>query len=291
MTFGKSSDKMKFINIHIPKCAGTTFTSILRANFKESFLDGRSVLSDRTFKYSASQVSEILSQFPNCQCLSDHKLSLRLPWDSQNLKVIAFVRNPVERFLSHYYYCRKQSETCFDLEAKQLDLEQYTEEVLFRNPKQDLKNGQCYHLFGREGEFDFGFLKRLIEQNLLMLIPLERFKDACILLEKQYPEYFKDCSFVKMNTTRRNLRHTDNQKLNQKILSSMEKDKELYQLARESFNVRFDDSPWISEYPYLIEQFDYRCSNLIELSNRLTYKLRKRLSQKIFPSSRLSYFE
>lgn len=127
----------RFVNIHIPKCGGTTFTSILKSNFRDSFIDGRSVLSDRVFKYSAEDVSSVFRQFPCFRCFSDHKLSVELPWDQFDITAICFVRDPVERFLSHYFYTRQESKTCFDVEAKSLDLKDYIEEVLHVNPKQD----------------------------------------------------------------------------------------------------------------------------------------------------------
>ena len=76
---------------------------------------GRSVLSDRVFKYSAEDVSSVFRQFPYCRCFSDHKLSVELPWDQFDITAICFVRDPVERFLSHYFYTRQESKTCFDV--------------------------------------------------------------------------------------------------------------------------------------------------------------------------------
>lgn len=282
---------MKFINIHIPKCAGTTFTCILKANFKESFIDGRSVLSDRSFKYSSDQVEEILTQFPNCKCFSDHKLSLQLPWLKYDFKVIAFIRDPVERFLSHYRYCRQQTTTCFDPEAKKLDLDEYTEEVLVKNPRQDLRNGQCYHLFGKQDEYDFNFLETLLERELLVLIPLDRFKDACVLLEKKFPNYFKDCSYVRMNESTRKAEEEETLRLREKISSFLEDDNRLWGIAGSSFNTLIDSYSNHFDYLSALKEFNARCSKIENESKRPIYQLRKFLSRKIYPTSRLRYFE
>ena len=35
----------------------------------------------------------------------------------------------------------------------------------------------------------------------MLLFPLERFDEACIILEKLYPNHFKDCSYYKRNVS------------------------------------------------------------------------------------------
>lgn len=288
---GRVEYPMRFINVHIPKCAGTTFTAILKSNFREHFVDGRSVLSDRSFKYTTKQVDEILTQFPNCGCFSDHKLSLQLPWNKYDLKVICFVRNPVERVLSHYYYCREQSNTCFDLDAKNLLIEEYIDKVLLENPKEDVKNGQCYHLFGKTDTYDFSILTQLLASSNLLLFPVERFIEACLFLENNFPSNFKDCSFLSLNQTIRNKRDKISDQLVGKIHSLLDKDQELYKIATDYFNNLIVSQSWYSELVGMQRDFTIRCSALEKKRTSINYRFRRYLSQKLSPRSRLDYFD
>jgi hypothetical protein len=225
---------MKWINIHIPKCAGTTFTSILKANFNLGFGDGRSYLSDRRFKYSSDQVYEILTCFQKLQCFSDHKLSIQLPWNEVPLRAITFVREPASRFLSHYSYCRMQAAhgNIFDKEAAALSLDDYITETLENTPKKDLGNGQCYHFFGDNSSYDFSKVESLLAKQRLLLFPVESFEDVCIYLESCYSEVFKDTSHVLLNAS--NKQSVTAEQL-YRIRAHMDYDTKLYELAKEWF--------------------------------------------------------
>lgn len=95
-----------FFFLHIPKTAGTTFKDILRRNFGPGYEEEYGLLVD--FTYSAAQVTAMIERYPSLRCLSSHRISLDLPWDRANcsLRAISFIRDPAERFASHYFFTR-----------------------------------------------------------------------------------------------------------------------------------------------------------------------------------------
>ena len=118
-----------FFHVHVRKCGGSTFYSqILSRLFESSFFRDRSLIDDR---YSRDQVSEILENCPWLRAYSSHKISLDLPYDSKLARpiAIAFVRDPIERFYSHYRYV-SQHHRSWDEDAQQKSLEEYTTHVI-----------------------------------------------------------------------------------------------------------------------------------------------------------------
>ena len=65
-----------------------------------------------TKQYTREDVGEIVRCHPHLKCLSDHKFSLDLPWDHVHAEIFAlsYVRDPVERFVSRYFFHRHLEE-------------------------------------------------------------------------------------------------------------------------------------------------------------------------------------
>ena len=232
---------MNWINVHIPKCAGTTFSGILARNFGDSFGDGRSYLSDRYFKYSSIDIDRIFATYTHLKCFSDHKCSINLNWQESDYMAIAFIRDPVDRFVSHYYYCRQRAldGVVFDEEAARLEIDLYVDEVLYKNPKQDLGNGQCYHLFGESDSDRFRLKIESIDHDRVLLFPVSRFHDACVLLEQSFPDEFRDCAYIVANRRTEDIELSDDTK--QKIHEAMGYDFLLYQEVNRVFEERLSN--------------------------------------------------
>ena len=255
--------KSIFFNIHIPKCAGSSFVAILKKNFYPYFGDGRSYLSDASFKYTKEQITEILTHFPQLQCFSDHKLTIDLPFDNHKFDVqtIAFVRNPISRFLSHYFYCRHDPINNFDPLAKKLDLENYVDEVLFREKRQGLYNGQTYHLTGINTDKYLEQVKNLTNNHKLLLFQVEYFDESCVFLEKLYPDYFSNCTYIPQNISQKDQVLT--QSLQEKIQAEMSLDYQLLELSKQQ---RLKLSKYLfsseEEKKTEVDKFKNRCDRL-----------------------------
>ncbi|MEZ6093893.1 MAG: sulfotransferase family 2 domain-containing protein [Pirellulaceae bacterium] len=95
-----------WLHVHVPKAGGSTLRQLMNRNFGTGYYNSQSLLE--TKQYTREDVSEIVRCHPHVSCMSDHKLSLDLPYDHEHADVyaISYVRDPVERFISRYFFHR-----------------------------------------------------------------------------------------------------------------------------------------------------------------------------------------
>ena len=103
------------VSVHLPKTGGASFGKSLRDNF------GSGLLRDYgDFPINTPQLERNKSALQNClandekefhgkECIHGHFLPIKyLPLsDRRNTNFITWLRNPVERVLSHYYYWQR----------------------------------------------------------------------------------------------------------------------------------------------------------------------------------------
>ena len=214
------------IHIHIPKCGGSTFREILKVNHGSGYFNTNSVLNN--YQYSANQILEIFDHHPTCDCLSGHKLSTDLPYDhpQYHLNTITFVRNPVDRFVSHYFFHR-QHEKNWVPEAKSMLLDEYIDWALVKNNQTMYVNGQLRFLTGGASEENLTLIDHLRTTNGLLLLPIEHFNDALVILNKLFPDSFAFIFTERINISTKDQTLTPKQR--ERILEFCNLDMVLYQ--------------------------------------------------------------
>jgi hypothetical protein len=103
------------ISVHLPKTAGTSFASSLKHQFGSTFrLDNQGLpINTPVFERNKAALKDgvaIAEQWQNSgvQCVHGHFLPIKylLLSVKYDVQFIAWMRNPVERLLSHYYFWR-----------------------------------------------------------------------------------------------------------------------------------------------------------------------------------------
>jgi hypothetical protein len=105
------------ISVHLPKTAGTSFRGSLETHFGRSFLSDYSDIPinrtpwKRNSKAMVDAVSNAFHDFSGIECIHGHfmpmkylVLSFRRP-----LTFITWLRNPVDRLISHYHFWKTNS--------------------------------------------------------------------------------------------------------------------------------------------------------------------------------------
>jgi hypothetical protein len=190
-----------WLHVHVPKAGGSTLRHLFRRNFDKGYYNATSLLE--TKQYSRTEVSEIVRCHPWVTCYSDHKLSLDLPYDREFARIfaIAFVRDPVERFISRYFFHRHFEEVqCL---AQRMNFRDFADAELVRKECHPSTNSQIYFLSGGRSSTELDVISNALGTGRAFLFPVERFDDACIFLERQFPEAFTDLSYVLANVSQK----------------------------------------------------------------------------------------
>ena len=183
-----------FVHVHIPKCGGTTFQKILKKNFGTGFRRVEGTIEGK----KPLDLKKLIENDPKITCLSSHRLSLNLPSKVNNKKVItiAFVRNPVDRLISVLNTGQKNHECP---EFKNYRLKEFIEEALINKKAPQVINFEIKYLTNLEGKKAIEKIESLMQNGQTFVFPLERFNEACVVLEKMFPEHFKNCVYARQN--------------------------------------------------------------------------------------------
>lgn len=107
-----------YVFSHIPKTAGTSLNYLIRAYFRSSLMAvrHRSSNGDAVYKYSDFKKDKNL--FLNLRCISGHSLK---PYEffheyERKMRWFTFLREPKNRYVSHYIHQRTSGNGLYDLD-------------------------------------------------------------------------------------------------------------------------------------------------------------------------------
>ncbi len=204
----------------------------MNRNFGEGFYNSNSLLE--TKQYTCDDVSEIVRCHPWVQCFCDHKLSLDLPYDHEHatVRALCFVRDPVERFISRYFFHRHFEEVnCI---AKQMTFREFADAELVQQFVHPQTNSQIYFLNGGRSFDDMTLIHEALKTGQVYLFPIERFDEACICLERLFPTMFSDLSYVKANVSKKDATISDDEKAF--VYEYLKLDYPLFELAHQEMD-------------------------------------------------------
>jgi hypothetical protein len=151
------------VSVHFPKTAGTSFGMALEARFGASFLRDYADLPINTPEYERNKaalqaaLSNAEKDFVGVECIHGHFLPVKylLVATKREVRFVTWMRHPVERVLSHYFFWKKtyDAETAPRLHRKVIE-ENWTLEQFCLSP--ELKDLYGKFLWGFSIEnFDF----------------------------------------------------------------------------------------------------------------------------------------
>jgi len=220
--------------VHVSKTAGTSMNKLLALNFKRQFESTSAVLNEP--QYTSEQVEKIFRLRRNVRCLCGHKISLDLPFESEELDLRAFttIRDPVQRVESVYYFLHDIKHRYSSPSHKFKTFEDYVENKFSKVKEAD---HHIKFLTGMKGEEGFNHIKGLLDKypDRLTLIPLKKLGEGLTLLHNLYPEDFRFTKIKRLKTSSRPRREIDPEH-RELILRSMRWDQALYEFTLERFS-------------------------------------------------------
>ena len=103
------------ISVHLPKTAGTSFGMALESHFGTSFLKDYADFPINTPEFERNKaalqaaLSNAEKDFTEVECIHGHFLPVKylLMATKREVRFVTWMRNPVERIVSHYFFWRR----------------------------------------------------------------------------------------------------------------------------------------------------------------------------------------
>ena len=248
---------LTWLHVHVPKAGGSTLRHLMRRNFGDNFYNSASLLE--TKQYSRVDVREIVRCHPQYKCISDHKFSFDLPYESSlvNVRALSYVRDPVDRFISRYFFHRHFEEVnCI---AQRMSFREFANAELVEQHVHPQTNSQIHFLTCGRSTEDLSLIENSLATGKAYLFPIERFDESCICLETLYPESFPDLSYVRTNVSKRDAKISDSER--ELVLRYSKIDQPVCDLAEDFLNKTlastFDS---IEQRQAALANFKDRCS-------------------------------
>jgi hypothetical protein len=136
------------ISLHLPKTAGTSFAASLEQHFGTKLLKDYADLPINTPQYERNKAALKASlciaenNFPGIECIHGHFLPIKylLLANKREVRFVTWMRNPVERVLSHYFFWKRSYDpkTAPSLQRKVIEEDWSIERFCFGPEVRDL---------------------------------------------------------------------------------------------------------------------------------------------------------
>lgn len=202
--------RQTWLHVHVPKAGGSTLRQLMNRNFGDDYYNSNSLLE--TKQYTKEDAGEIVRCHPWVACMSDHKLSLDLPYDlpEANIYALSYVRDPVDRFISRYFYHRHFEEVnCI---AQKMSFRDFANAELVEQYVHPQTNSQIHFLTNGKSSTELDIIHKALDTGKAFLFPIERFDESCICMERLFPTVFSDLSYVLANVSKKDAEISENER-------------------------------------------------------------------------------
>lgn len=169
MFFKKKTFDIELLSLHIPKTAGTSFRNILKTVYGDKAVVRLDINEDGVTRLD--QVIYDSKNIPNAKVIHGHftykDIVDRFNWPG-GVKKITWLRHPVKRVVSNYFYLDQRLRTILNEEANNLNILSKMERSLIEYARDDInRNRQTRFLAGASPDmFDFVGIQEDFKQEI-----------------------------------------------------------------------------------------------------------------------------
>jgi hypothetical protein len=210
-------------SVHIERCGGTTFNSLLVRNFSPGAAKARCLSRKSAGVFTPADLTKMLLLSPAIRCVYGHPV---VPWAglervAPNVRYITVLRDPIKRYLSHYQYrVEKKSES--------LSLEEFA-------ANDEYANFQTKKIAGCE---DVDKAKEMLASRFLVVGLTEDLDTYLLMLKRKLQPTVFDPRYRRLNVGRtdsglRKSLEAPDEKARRMMADRNQADIELYRFATE----------------------------------------------------------
>jgi len=218
---------MTVIFIHIPRTAGATLYSILDRQY-----------ACRREIYGETIVAEHFAEQPetwrmNIQLLRGHIPFGLHPYLAQPCQYITFLRDPVDRIISHYYYTQAYPA---HYHLQPMSLHDYVTKAIESNAelREELSDGQTFQIAGSGPGDMLERAKENVRRHFAVVGLTERFDESISLMQERLG-WSDDVGYVRRNVIHHPRASEFPARTLARIREINQADLELYEFARRRF--------------------------------------------------------
>lgn len=164
-----SKTNPELISLHIPKTAGTSFRNILKSVYGEKEVGWLDIETNGVVRLNESVYNK--NKLPDLKVIHGHFVYKELlnKFEIKNeYKIITWVRDPVKRVISNFYYLESRLKELLDEEKNNLNIISKLQRTLMEYARAEInRNRQSKFLAGSNPEdFDFIGVYEFFDQEL-----------------------------------------------------------------------------------------------------------------------------
>jgi len=226
-----------YLFLHVPKTGGSTFRRILKDNFGDEAAIENPYMHLQN--YTQEQIERIFYLY-RYRIFAGHVFRLRnsLKVLDSSIQLIAFTRDPVETTFSFYHFFRGLRLIHPDHPVTSKSFIETVDFVLTSLGASvnrfDIFSSQLEWLVGAR-DASLEEVESAVRSKRLLLFPTEEFDLACVILERMFPDDFKDCSYPdRANVSSRPKLINTNERAAAERLPWIGKDRRLHEFSKQN---------------------------------------------------------
>ncbi|WP_216828248.1 sulfotransferase family 2 domain-containing protein [Alkalihalobacterium elongatum] len=225
MIFNKEKETNSvIIFLHIPKTAGSTFNSLIEKQYENNY----TMISPKYGEEKVADYFNAIGPKEKLEVVRGHfPFGVHKYLPQKNFTYITFLRDPIERVISAYYYMKSNPIHPYYYKMNQTSLYEFVSEKAFHWA---VYNRQTCLLNGHGWNYDLDVAKENITKYFSVVGITERFNESIKLLNDSLGWNICNISKVNVNPNKPKKSEIANE-VREVIKEKNQKDIELYQLA------------------------------------------------------------